>query len=69
MSTTAWHPYARDQEFGVRLASDEAQVDRFLAELGERNGPLLGGPVTTATALEAAVEIGQISEEGGLSPG
>jgi hypothetical protein len=82
-----WYPYAPDQQFGVRAATDEATLDRLLANLDAQRTPvpragnkapvvsdlaeprapgrvwptlagrsldLLAGPVTTATALDAA---------------
>jgi hypothetical protein len=62
MSVTTWYPYAPDQKFGVRLAADAERVDRLLDQLVLRHGDLLGGPVTTAMALDAAPEIGQTGD-------
>jgi hypothetical protein len=61
MPVTVQYPYAPDQRFGVRFAADEERLDRFLAELAARNADL-PGPVTTAIALEAAVEMHRACE-------
>ena len=90
----AWYPYAPDQDFGVRIAADQALLELVVTELDlarrmpprpankapvatTPSGPLPGpgwtalmvragrggdGPVTTATALEAAAEMGRIDD-------
>jgi hypothetical protein len=39
MTNSAWHPYAPDQEFGVRVAADQDTLDRLVAELDARPRP------------------------------
>lgn len=41
MADVAWHPYAPDQDFGVRLAADHDLLDRVLTQLdaGRRPAP------------------------------
>jgi hypothetical protein len=47
-----------DFQYGARFAADEERLDRYLDELFARQAEVFG-PVTTATALDAAPELGR----------
>jgi hypothetical protein len=44
MTNSVWYPYAPDQDFGVRVAADEAFLDRLIASLdtARRSAPRPG---------------------------
>jgi hypothetical protein len=54
MNQQLWHPYAPDQQFGLRGAHDQEVVDAILSYASAHHSDV---PITCAVALEAAVHV------------